>query len=85
MEEAAVPVRKSWQAMIQPPSSIYDAVVMLRSISYVTGFGNEKPPSAFVKHGIRICRKTTHTHITNKNEYNLSLQRSRKKESEPRG
>lgn len=84
MEEAAVPVRKGWQA-IQSPSPIYDAVVMLRSISYVTGFGNEKPPSAFVKHGIRICRKTTHTHITNKNEYNLSLQRSRKKESEPRG
>lgn len=40
-------------------STMYDAVVMLIIISYVTGFGNEKPPSAFVKHGNRICRKTT--------------------------
>lgn len=83
MEEAAVPVRKSWQ-VIQPPSPIYDAVVMLRSISYVTGFGNEKPPSAFVKHGIRICRKTTHTHNKKMNTI-YHCKEAEKKESEPRG
>lgn len=40
-------------------STMYAAVVMSGWVSYVTGFENEKPPSAFVKHGIRICRTTT--------------------------
>lgn len=70
VRSASIKRKRRWHAMWKETSSseekesanhstMYDAVVMLRIISYVTGFGNDKPPSAFVTHGIRICRKTT--------------------------